>query len=60
MKIRCKMDDGVEHLIETPCKGCMCHEMAMKFGDGNICQQCGCPVNKEGFKEMLVKNTHES
>lgn len=37
--------------IITRCTGCQCHEMDMQFGDdSDICQECGCPKNLEGFK----------
>ena len=41
--------------IDTPCKGCQCHEMAMQFGEliDGCCRECGCPKNLAGFQWYL-------
>lgn len=45
--------------IETPCRGCMCHELAMQFGDlvHGCCGECGCPKNIDGWNYW--KQQHE-
>lgn len=31
----------------------MCHEMAMQFGSGGYCQECGCPKTVDAFLEVF-------
>lgn len=37
--------------VEVHCTGCMCHELAMQFGSGGCCAECGCPKTEAGFAE---------
>lgn len=43
--------------IETHCRGCMCHEMAMVFGDmaNGCCAECGCPKNLKGWEYRIAE-----
>lgn len=35
--------------VWNDCTGCMCHEMAMQFGEGDSCDECGCPTTLAAF-----------
>ena len=50
MKI--KHRDG--RILETHCRGCMCHDMAMIFGDGPKCAECGCPHTLAEFDRQYT------
>lgn len=41
--------------VEVTCTGCMCHDMAMQFGDlyHGCCNQCGCPKNEAGWAHYI-------
>ncbi len=55
MKITCG-----PHMVETSCRGCYCHDMAMQFGqDSDVCQECGCPKTKAGFYRVVVQQVVE-
>lgn len=40
--------------IETTCRGCMCHDLPMQFGElyKGCCSECGCPKTKEAFDRI--------
>jgi hypothetical protein len=47
------LPDG--RVLVTPCTGCICHEMAAKFGENpDICEGCGCPLHAKKAYEMLA------
>lgn len=54
MKIR--HEDG--RVLHTRCTGCMCHDMAMQFGELNqgCCRECGCPKTAQAY-ELLFTST---
>jgi len=47
-----------DEVLETPCRGCMCHEMAMTFSGGakpGCCAECGCPQTPEAWETMRAE-----
>lgn len=45
-------------VVENPdCHGCMCHDIAMVFGNlaSGCCDECGCPKNLKGFEAFKAQ-----
>lgn len=47
--MRIRLDSEV---LETACRGCLCHDLPMQFGDGDCCAECGCPKTVEAFHRL--------
>ena len=41
-----------EVVVNPTCSRCMCHGMAIVFGnmENGCCDECGCPKNMKGFQ----------
>ncbi len=48
-----------DRTLVTSCRGCLCHDLAMQFGElhNGHCAECGCPKTKAAFDHdyQLVK-----